>query len=122
MSTLLFKDWLMVMDTMFFWRTYFSNAEFEKLKEVPIVELHVPANFCLQLDAKEDDLKCDIRIIREYVDKHIAFHLPPPGSCRLVVIEMRPMSDSIAEWVLRGNTYPFRSSLDKMDIPWQYDP
>ena len=103
-SDSLLKDWLMVMDSAFFWRADFSNHEFEKLKVVPTLEIHVPEDCPLDVDAEEDDLKCTIRITREEIDKRIAFHLPPPNSSRIVVVEMVPKSDTIGEWILGGNT------------------
>ena len=115
-----FKNWLMQMDEMWHWRTTFSSADLEKLKAVPSVRLHLPSCLQLTLDPVQDELKCDIQISSETVDASIIFELPPPAASQLTVMELQPVSGTIGNWLIAGNTWPFKSAFDNKNIPFQY--
>ena len=35
-------------------------------------------------------------------------------------MEVQPVSDVRGHWLIVGNTWPFKSAMDAMEIPWQY--
>ena len=74
----------------------------------------------MYLDKDEDALKCDMQISDACLGKSLLFELPPPGARRLVVMEVQPVSDVRGHWLIVGNTWPFKSAMDAMEIPWQY--
>ena len=109
----------MELDDMMHWRTNFANEELEKLKEVPSIRVHLPDDVVLSLDIS-DEMKCDIAVATQGPGDSFVFDFPPPKCSQMLVIALEPKSNSVGNWLMAGNTWPFKDGFDALNIPFQY--
>ena len=110
----------MMMDEAFHWRHTFSDAEFETPKKLAEIRVEIPDSIVLEIDKKVDELKCEMTVVDDSEVKMSPLDFPHPGSSRIVVVEIQPVSDSVGNVYLGGSTYFFKQGFETLGIPWQH--
>jgi hypothetical protein len=111
------KAFLMYYDDIIAWRCDYSDETFEPIAEKPKIFLHVPADYPLELDPKEDELKCLFEIQKDAAPQLSVFDVPPPTfPHRIVVMTFQLVSSTVTNIIFSGNTKPFQTQFAGLGI------
>ena len=109
----------MYFDDLMAWRKDFHDDEFEKIIGKIKIVIHMldSSTLDLKFDIDEDELKCEIEVVKEKSAMMSVFDLPPPHfPPRIVVLTFELVNPDKVHLIFSGNTKPFQANFVKRNI------
>ena len=113
------KEFFMYFDDLMAWRKDYQDDEFEKIIGKIKIVIHMldSSTLDLKFDIDEDELKCEIEVVKEKSAMMSVFDLPPPHfPPRIVVLTFELVNPDKVHLIFSGNTKPFQANFVKRNI------